>query len=117
MSTAFEAQRWLAGIGERRPLFCWPDGSGLTVSQLRDGVRLMMSALGLDASLFGAHSLRVGGTTAALAAGVGGVSGRLRFMAAAGHRRGPGEVRKWRRDMYVPPGLLVMLAGASWCSW
>ena len=33
-------------------------------------VKLVMEAAGLDPSLFGAHSLRIGGATAALAAGV-----------------------------------------------
>ena len=67
---AWLAERRRVGISEERPLFCWPDGVGLTVTQLRDEVRLLVSALGLDASLFGAHSLRIGGATAALAAGV-----------------------------------------------
>ena len=40
------------------------------MDELRDEVKAIMAALGLDPSLYGAHSLRIGGATAALAAGV-----------------------------------------------
>ena len=68
-------EQWLdlrrrRGIPEQAPLFCWPDGRGVTVDELRDEVRAVMEASGLDPMLFGAHSLRIGGATAALAAGV-----------------------------------------------
>jgi hypothetical protein len=70
-----ELEAWLAerralGIPETQMLFCHEDGSPLTVRQLRDAVKGMMAAIGLDPARFGAHSLRIGGATAALAAGV-----------------------------------------------
>ena len=43
---------------------------GFTVREVRDEVKRLMGMLGLDPALFGAHSLRIGGATAALAAGV-----------------------------------------------
>ena len=58
------------GLPDDGPLFCWPDGSCITVSEVRAEVRALMEAVGLDAMLYGAHSLRIGGATAALAAGV-----------------------------------------------
>ena len=58
------------GLPEDGPLFCWPDGTSITVSEVRDMVRTVMLAAGCDPALFGAHSLRIGGATAALAAGV-----------------------------------------------
>ena len=42
----------------------------LTVEQVRIEVKSLMSSLGLDPARFGAHSLRIGGATAAAAAGV-----------------------------------------------
>jgi len=42
----------------------------ITVEQVRDMVKRLMTAVGCDAAFFGAHSLRIGGATAALAAGV-----------------------------------------------
>ena len=45
-------------------------GRMITVSAVRDTVRAVMGAAGLDPARFGAHSLRIGGATAALAAGV-----------------------------------------------
>ena len=49
-------------------------GSGapaaMTVDQVRKMLRSLMKALGEDERLFGAHSLRIGGASAALAAGV-----------------------------------------------
>ena len=70
-----ELREWIrarraAGIADNRPLFCWPDGSMLTVDELRDEVKACMQAVGLDPANFGAHSCRIGGATAALAAGV-----------------------------------------------
>ena len=44
--------------------------SCITVSQVRDMVRLLMRSVGADPKLFGAHSLRIGGASAALAAGI-----------------------------------------------
>jgi hypothetical protein len=42
----------------------------LTVDQVRIEIKTLMSSLGLDPARFGAHSLRIGGATAAAAAGV-----------------------------------------------
>jgi hypothetical protein len=56
---------------ERRattPLFRRASGEAFRVREVRGMVRALMGALGLDASKFGAHSLRIGGATAALAA-------------------------------------------------
>ena len=58
------------GIPETRPLFCHEDGAGISVREVREAVRAAMRAAGLDPALFGAHSLRIGAATAALAAGV-----------------------------------------------
>ena len=44
--------------------------SAMSVDQVREMVRAMMQALGEDPALFGAHSLRIGGATAALTAGI-----------------------------------------------
>ena len=44
--------------------------SALSVAQVRDIVKQLMRELGEDPALFGAHSLRIGGATAALTAGV-----------------------------------------------
>ena len=46
------------------------DGSGFTVAQVRDMVKSCMEAAGQPPERYGAHSLRIGGATAALAAGV-----------------------------------------------
>ena len=70
-----DLELWLArrrqlGIDESRALFCHDDGSSFTVDQVRDMVKAVMQAAGYDPALYGAHSLRIGGATAALAAGV-----------------------------------------------
>jgi hypothetical protein len=52
------------------PLFRNEDGSPIRTSQLRGMVKTLMRRLGQPERLFGAHSLRIGGATAALAAGV-----------------------------------------------
>ena len=67
--------RWIQrrrelGIADDTPLFCYDDGLPFTVSLVRDMVKAVMQAAGRDPSLYGAHSLRIGGATAALAAGV-----------------------------------------------
>ena len=54
----------------RTPLFRRADGSAITVGQLRRVIKTLMERLGLDPRRFGAHSLRIGGATAALAAGL-----------------------------------------------
>ena len=45
-------------------------GAAIRVREVRDMVKVLMSRLGLDPARFGAHSLRIGGATAALAAGL-----------------------------------------------
>jgi hypothetical protein len=67
---AWLAQRRAMGVSEDRPLFCHDDGSAITVAQVRTTVKAVMAAAGRDPARFGAHSLRIGGATAALAAGV-----------------------------------------------
>ena len=52
------------------PLFRSADGSALTVRGVRAMIKLLMASLGLDERRFGAHSLRIGGATAGLAAGL-----------------------------------------------
>ena len=63
-------QRRAAGIPDDAPLFCHWDGRAFDVREVRAMVKACMEAVGLDPALFGAHSLRIGGATAALAAGV-----------------------------------------------
>lgn len=50
------------------PLFRRGSGEAFKVREVRGMVRMLMGSLGLDASKFGAHSLRIGGATACLAA-------------------------------------------------
>jgi hypothetical protein len=52
------------------PLFRHADGEAISVKDIRRMVKWMMLQLGLDPARFGAHSLRIGGATAALAAGL-----------------------------------------------
>jgi hypothetical protein len=52
------------------PLFRRPSGAAIRVSETRTVVKALMALLGLDAQRFGAHSLRIGGASAALAAGL-----------------------------------------------
>ena len=52
------------------PLFRRASGAAITVPEVRAMVKALMGMLGLDARRFGAHSLRIGGASAALAAGV-----------------------------------------------
>ena len=63
-------RRRALGLAEDGPLFCWTDGRSFTVSEVRQAVRAVMQAAGYDPAKFGAHSLRIGAATAALAAGV-----------------------------------------------
>ena len=62
------------GQKELTPLFKVSGGAAhaqcITVSQVRGMVRLLMRSIGADPKLFGAHSLRIGGASAALAAGI-----------------------------------------------
>lgn len=59
-----------AGLPDDGPLWCWESGAAIDVTQVRNEVKALMEAIGLDPALYGAHSLRIGGATAALAAGV-----------------------------------------------
>ena len=52
------------------PLFRRHDGKALCTGDVRDLVKLLMKRLGHDPARFGAHSLRIGGATSALAGGV-----------------------------------------------
>ena len=62
--------RRVLGLPSDGPLWCWAVGRAITVDELRDEVRALMAAAGRDPARYGAHSLRIGGATAALAAGV-----------------------------------------------
>ena len=64
-----EARR-AAGLPDDGPLWCWESGDAISVTQVRNEVKALMAAIGLDPALYGGHSLRIGGATAALAAGV-----------------------------------------------
>ena len=52
------------------PLFRGATRDALTVRQVRDMIKALMAAIGCDPDRYGAHSLRIGGATAALAAGI-----------------------------------------------
>jgi hypothetical protein len=52
------------------PLFRQGGQRPFTVEQVRGTVKYLMQSLGLDPRKFGAHSLRIGGATAALSAGL-----------------------------------------------
>ena len=69
LSAWLEARRAL-GLTDRHPLFCHEDGRCIDTGDVREAVRRVMAAAGRDPRLYGAHSLRIGGATAALAAGV-----------------------------------------------
>jgi hypothetical protein len=71
-----EVQRMLAldPVPEKErattPLFRWESNAAFTVEDVRRIVKLLARACGLDPAHYGAHSLRIGGATAALAGGV-----------------------------------------------
>ena len=50
-------------------MFRHADGTAFSVAFVRDVVKGLMAAVGLDLTEFGAHSLRIGGATALFAAG------------------------------------------------
>jgi hypothetical protein len=52
------------------PLFRMASGAAFTTKYVREVVRFLVEAVGLDGALYGGHSLRIGGATAALAAGL-----------------------------------------------
>ena len=69
------------------PLFREGGRRPFSVAQVRNTVKYLMDSLGLDHRKFGAHSLRIGGATAALAAGLSPAAIR-----AAG---------RWASDVYI----------------
>lgn len=75
------------GLSAEQPLFCHPDGAAITVAQLCAMVKQCMAAAGRDPARFGAHSLRIGAATAALAEGV--APERIRLMG------------RWDSDAYL----------------
>ncbi len=81
--------------GERAtpPLFRNEDGTPVRTSQLRGMVKLLMSRQGLPETLFGAHSLRIGGATAALSA---------RVSAHVMSQLGNHDLRRLEGDTLVP---------------
>ena len=52
------------------PLFREQGTTAFTVGRVREMVKLLMASVGCDPRHFGAHSLRIGGATAALSAGI-----------------------------------------------
>jgi hypothetical protein len=52
------------------PLFRLANGQPVRTGDVRECVRALMRRIGCDPLQFGAHSLRIGGATAAMAAGV-----------------------------------------------
>ena len=52
------------------PLFRGTTKCAFTVRQVREMVKALMASVGCDPDRFGAHSMRIGGATAALAAGI-----------------------------------------------
>lgn len=52
------------------PLFRDTTKRAFTVRQARDMIKALMASIGCDPDRFGAHSMRIGGATAALAAGI-----------------------------------------------
>ena len=53
------------------PLFRRPDGTVICTRDIYKLVKVTTAGLGLDPQLYGAHSLRIGGATAALACASG----------------------------------------------
>jgi hypothetical protein len=62
--------RRAAGIDDGKALFCHANGTPITTEEVRCMVRSCMAAAGKDPKRYGGHSLRIGGATAAHAAGV-----------------------------------------------
>ena len=63
-----EREFFQEGQEGKLPLFVDASGAVLTTNCLRELVKASVGALGEDPSLYGAHSLRIGGATAAIAA-------------------------------------------------
>jgi hypothetical protein len=55
---------------EETPLFRHSNGKAFRREEVAQMVKYLMESIGLDPAKFGAHSLRIGGATAALAAGI-----------------------------------------------
>jgi hypothetical protein len=64
------AARRAAGISDGKPLFCHPSGKAITTAEVRSMVRKVMEAAGRNPAVYGGHSLRIGGATAAHAANI-----------------------------------------------
>ena len=58
------------GDASTTPLFVNETGSPLKAADVRKAVKKIMQVVGQDPKLYGSHSLRIGGATAALAAGI-----------------------------------------------
>ena len=70
-----ELWRWVQlrasmGLRDDQPLFCHASGQSITTAEVRAEVKAAMHIVGRDPEHYGAHSLRIGGATAALASGV-----------------------------------------------
>ena len=63
-------KRAFVGDAAATPLFVNETGSPLKAADVRKAVKKIVQAIGQDPKLYGAHSLRIGGATAALAAGI-----------------------------------------------
>ena len=67
--SSYRKTSWYAkGVPSKLPLFVGKNGAPLATRDLRRMVKSCVEAMGLDPSKYGAHSLRIGGATAALAA-------------------------------------------------
>ena len=64
------AARRAAGVSDGKPLFCHPSGKAVTTAEVRGMVRKVMEAAGRNPAVYGGHSLRIGGATAAHAANI-----------------------------------------------
>ena len=64
------AARRAAGMSDDMPLFCHASGKSITTEEVRGMVRRVMAAAGRDPAVYGGHSLRIGGATAAHAANI-----------------------------------------------
>ena len=61
--TLVQRYRTIRGVeydSVNEPLFIFSDGSPLKATAVRTVLKILLSALGLDASLYGVHSLRIG---------------------------------------------------------
>ena len=70
MRRMFELDPVAPEMAAATPLYRRASGASIRVREVRGMVQRLMGDLGLDPQRFGAHSLRIGGATAALAAGM-----------------------------------------------